>query len=67
MTAAELNDYLTVKAAYPNAFLKIDRTREKTEMFTVFDPDSGRFVGPTAFAEENAWKHAAERLERASR
>jgi hypothetical protein len=57
-------DWAVVKAVYPEAFIKKETTYGKAELFTVHDPISGRFVGPTAFSEEAAWKHAAERLER---
>jgi hypothetical protein len=58
-------DYVLVKKTYPEAFVKEDKTFNlRCEEFTVFDPDSGRFVGPTAFSRNAAWHHAAERLRR---
>lgn len=65
MTEETAEDYVVVKKTYPEALLKVEKTYGRAEEFTVFDPDSGKYVGPTAFSRDTAWRHAAERLRRA--
>jgi hypothetical protein len=61
----KVEDYALVKKRYPEAFCKIEKTfNMRCEEFTIFDPETYRFVGPTAFTSANAWHHAAERLRR---
>jgi hypothetical protein len=64
LTSATAEDYVLVKKRYPEAFLKKSVTYGKCEEYIIFDPDSGRFVGPTAFSPDTAWMWAAERLRR---
>jgi hypothetical protein len=64
-TVENLEDYTIVKKAFPESYSKKELTFNlRCEQFTIFDPDSGRYVGPTAFSESAAWHHAAERLRR---
>lgn len=63
MTTETTEDYVLVKKRYPEAFVRKEKTFNlRCEEFTVYDPDSNRYVGPTAFTADNAWHHAAERL-----
>jgi hypothetical protein len=61
----QMKDCLRVKAAYPHCFLRTDKRYSGAEEYTVYDPLTAQFVGPTAFTAANAWKYAAQRLERA--
>lgn len=58
-------DELLVKHTYPEAFVRVEKSWAGAEEFTVRDPRSRKYVGPTAFTAENAWKWAAERLRKA--
>lgn len=62
MTTETTEDYSLTKKTYPEAFVRKCITYGKCEEYTIFDPDSGRYVGPTTFSESSAWFHAAERL-----
>lgn len=60
----EEQDWITVRRVYPEAFCHKEKTYGRTEEFTVFDPRTSQFVGPPAFTEANAWRHAAQRIEK---
>jgi hypothetical protein len=62
VTTETAEDYVLVKKTYPEAFVRKCITYNRGEEYTIFDPDSGRYVGPTTFSESAAWHHAAERL-----
>lgn len=60
-----MTDEEKVKQVYPKAICHFERTfNGKCEEYTVYDPVTVTPVGPTSFTEANAWRWAAERLER---
>ena len=66
MTTDTIPDYVFVKQHHPEAFLKTEQTYAGGKHYTILDPRTSTFLGPTAFTAENAWKWAAERIRRST-